>query len=92
MSKAILVLDNMPEACCDCPCYDFSNFAPCCKAANMFFSPEDCFSIVDKRQPWCPLVKLNKLEYVSDVVSDWSRGYQVGYNSCINDILDEEPK
>ena len=90
MSKVVLVLDNIPESCCDCPCYDFSNFAPCCKASNMFFKLEDSYDITYKRQNWCPLKTLKKLEYTSDVVGEWSRGYQVGYNNCINDILNNE--
>ena len=79
MSKVILVMD-MPERCSQCPCYD-SMYEMC------LYKYKD---VVNRavRPNWCPL-KLLPEEDNREHFLEWSRGYQAGWNDCIDAIVGE---
>lgn len=88
MSKAILVLNEMPDSCYACPLYDFVYQTPCCKALNKTFKPHDDFDIISMRQNWCPLKTQPEKEY-NGYNGEWSNGWQVGWNTCVHKIFDD---
>ena len=83
MSKAVLIFD-MPNSCKECSL--FGDFY-----ADMYCKGMDNRTInypypKDFRQDWCPLKPLPE-EDNSDHLSEWARGYQGGWNDCINAIV-----
>lgn len=82
MSKVVLVFD-MPDSCSKCPLFGGYYADMCCKGMNNrginYPYPEDF------RQDWCPLKPLPE-EDNDEHVSEWGRGYQGGWNDCINAI------
>lgn len=103
MSKAILVLDEMPKSCMECEIFD--NEQLLCLGGKVHFKD------IDKVQSWCPLKELpKKLEFKTDRLTLKSNvdeidnyikslGYERvgnihdtigGYNACIDEILGEE--
>lgn len=97
--KAILVLDEMPERCIDCPCMyvvQKSQISEYCKAIvgegfRGYLRIED----VSERPKWCPLKPMpEKLDAIEISIQlgehevDSRLIYQVdGYNKCIDEIL-----
>lgn len=98
MAKAVLVMD-MPECCADCPCSFFERDNPIlnliCGAAQ-----EDAYNV--GKPDWCPLRELpekrdtnhnknhyitnhNKNHYISNI---WADAKSVGWNACLNKILE----
>lgn len=72
MSKAILVLEEMPKNCGECP------IALSCKYR---------VTIGDSKSPYCPLNNMPEEREVSfDDKSQWA-AQRRGYNSCIDEIL-----
>ena len=78
MSKAVLVID-MPESCRECMCYVLG------AAAN--FCGQTRYVIFDNKikEPHCPLKPLPE-EDNDEHLSEWCRGYQGGWNDCIDAI------
>lgn len=77
--KAVLVI-NIPEHCGQCPCYD-TLFEMCRHKYKDI--------VVAKTRPdWCPLRELPE-EDNKEHLLEWSRGYQGGWNDCINAITGE---
>lgn len=85
MNKAILVID-MPESCRECLFFGSRYSDMSCRAMNNrtinYPYPKDF------RQDWCPL-KPPPEEDNRDHILEWSRGYQGGWNDCINAITGE---
>lgn len=81
--KAVLVID-MPDSCSKCPLFGDYYADMCCKGMNNkginYPYPENF------RQDWCPLKPLPE-EDNNDHLSEWARGYQGGWNDCINAIV-----
>lgn len=79
MNKAVLVID-MPKNCRECMCYVLG------AAAN--FCSQTRYAIFDNKikEPHCPLKQLPE-EDNNDHLSEWARGYQGGWNDCINAIV-----
>ena len=81
--KAVLVLNEMPSNCLDCPCeYDYMK----CKATNYRL---DYVNADVERPSWCPLKpmpkrKLHEYEQVDD-----EYGYVEGWNACLDEITGE---
>lgn len=79
MNKAVLVID-MPECCDDCKLSDYSDSWElyCCYTGEA----------VDKIKPdWCPLKPVPKKVQV--MYGDDSQDWDKGYNSCVEEIMDE---
>ena len=78
MSKAVLVIDT-PEYCGQCPFYD-----------ALFEMCRHKFKDIDNakiRPIWCPLKPLPEEDNKEEYFNEWSRGYQAGWNDCIDAIL-----
>ena len=86
MSKAILVLEKMPNHCMGCPLksrvHGIQGITHCCNLAEGMISLEEGFQ---KRLDNCPLKDIPKEKPVhkGDTYND---GWCDGYNSCLNDI------
>ena len=85
MNKAILLID-MPDNCNECPlavetlhCYD-----ACCVTGSKIISSYGKF-------PWCPLKSMPKFDSRYTLTS-FQRGYQLGWNQCMLEILETEDK
>lgn len=82
MSKAVLVID-MPESCKTCLCYtvgEKANF--CSQTRHIIFNN-------GVREDHCPLKPLPE-EDNREHLLEWPRGYQGGWNDCINAICGGE--
>lgn len=97
MSKAILLLDEMPVRCIDCPCMYVvknSHISEYCKAIiDKGFYPK--IENICERPKWCPLKPIpEKREVKTDFIGvgdyDFDDIYNAGFNSCIDEILGEE--
>ena len=79
MDKAVLVID-MPSCCRECICYVVGVKANFCSQTR--------YAIFDKssKEIHCPLKPVPE-EDNSDHLSEWGRGYQGGWNDCINAIV-----
>lgn len=88
--KAILVLNEMPKNCLECPL-----------GKNMSIAIETCIQCpigkcaidaeTEIRPDWCPLKPMpnkNTKQY-SDGYK-YGKGYQNGYNACIDEILGDK--
>lgn len=83
MSKSILVIDT-PGCCRECPV--------CASYAESAFSPREYWCTVSEntnvyphdKPDWCPLKPIPKEQTVRpDYRCDW----ELGYNSCLHEIL-----
>ena len=81
MSKAVLIID-MPESCKKCMNYVLGLEYNFCGVTN--------FVVFDRnvKASHCPLKPLPE-EDNDDHLSEWGRGYQGGWNDCINAIYKE---
>lgn len=88
MSKSILVIDT-PESCIKCPLIKpistFTSQGYSCSRNNKKIN-----HILEKPD-WCPLLELPKKKEVRNFClgeGDYEqKGYQEGFNSCIEEIL-----
>lgn len=86
MSKAILVINNMPEKCSDCPLHEMSgNFdkhlcVPKQKSHNKFSN---------KKPDWCPLQLMPEHSHTGK--SDYYQwgDWEDGWNACIDGLLSD---
>lgn len=77
--KAILVIDEMPTRCIDCPCY-YEDRGRC---QNTWESVEDDFA----RPSWCPLRPLpTRVEHEEGLDSAFNIGWEHGYNACLEEL------
>lgn len=84
--KAILVLDEMPKSCTDCPLIN-EEWSKC----MVEWRNEDD----EKRPSWCPLRPLPYKKSYVDYFIDRSNGnenrsYWAGWNACIKEIEEME--
>ena len=87
MAKAVLVMD-MPECCVDCCCGYFERYT---KELNLVCGAtgEDANNV--RKPDWCPLREL------PEKITDLKSGYEdistsirrVGWNACLDEILEE---
>lgn len=90
MSKAVLVMD-MPESCGQCNFTDFgADGILTCICIDDYMELEDD---MDKRRPdWCPLRELPEKMKVCGKYPQpdgITPSYKVGWNSCLDEILEE---
>lgn len=104
--KAILVLDDMPKNCLECPFRYKSEEMPLGNFTyqSLFrckFEPEGLCEddgdtvylndIMMKSKPdWCPLKPMIEKKDRNKVVGDYLRGRCDGYNACIDEILGDK--
>lgn len=94
MPKAILIMDDMPECCADCPCSFFERDNP---ILNLIcgVTQEDAYNV--GKPDWCPLRELpEKMEVCGTYNSDYyAKGgkmpsYKTGWNACLDESLKHE--
>ena len=82
--KAILVLDEMPCACAECPLHTYAKF-------DYYFDEHICTAngqeILDTREVhrMCPLKEMPKYKSTVDV-GGFDRGKAFGWNECLEEI------
>jgi hypothetical protein len=86
--KAVLVFDEMPRGCVDCPCFDIGD------TDIMLCNVRDPYRIKDMfvRPSWCPLKKMPeqiKGKYTLTGIETIDRGYVNGWNDCLEEIENE---
>ena len=88
--KAILVLNEMPKNCLECPL-----------GKNMNIAIETCIQcplgkcVIDEevmtRPDWCPLKELpDKITSWKGKSTNYQQGHRDGYNACIDEILGDK--
>ena len=92
MDKAVLIMDDMPECCADCPCSFFERDNP---ILNLIcgVTQENAYNV--GKPDWCPLRELpeknpNNPELKPGVYYT-EKGYEVfksGWNACLDKILE----
>ena len=80
MSKAVLILEEMPSCCNDCPCFNGAEDRSCC---NYLEKDIEDILIIDKDCQLKPLPP--RREY-----ADESKVYKAGWNDCLDEILGVE--
>lgn len=90
MPKAVLVMD-MPECCVDCDCGFFERYA---KELNLVCGAtgEDTNNVA--KPDWCPLRELPEKKETWVTLScypngRWTEDMKAGYNTCLDEILEE---
>jgi hypothetical protein len=86
MPKAILIMDDMPECCADCPCSFFERDNP---ILNLIcgVTQEDAYNV--GKPDWCPLRELpEKIPELKSGYEDISTSIRrVGWNACLDEIV-----
>ena len=76
MAKAMLIIE-MPNSCCDCPCYfESEGYKECEAIVNTI--EEDAYN---EKPTWCPLREVPSKEH------EWHDDFESGWNRCIDEIL-----
>mgnify|MGYP003186373555 CR=1 FL=1 len=87
MDKAVLIMDDMPECCADCPCSFFERDNP---ILNLIcgVTQEDAYNV--GKPDWCPLWELpEKMEVCGKYPQPGKPipSYRFGWNACLDEIL-----
>ena len=88
MSKAILILDEMPISCGTCDMFYADKYFKCyrCKAHY-----DETLGDESVRQSWCPLKPMpQKKKDYEELISHVDDYYEKGWNDCIDEILGGE--
>ena len=84
--KAVLVMD-MPECCDKCFMLDDSGDYPMCRFTQEIRGYN--FRTRERKMDRCPLRPMPEKDYEC-FLRDWSKGYQEGWNRCIDIIMGVE--
>lgn len=88
MSKAILVLDYMPNYCNDCKFV--ADSIGYCELEHEAIKGYSFWSDFNKKPNWCPLKELPEKQVRDYPEYDrYITGYDDGLDACINEILGE---
>ena len=88
MAKAVLVMD-MPECCADCQLADDDSSGLYCMLADDYYDGSDSS---EDRASFCPLRELPEKMKVCGKYPQpdgITPSYKVGWNSCLDEILEE---
>lgn len=86
MSKAILILNEMPKSCDKCPIFN-SDFYTCQLVFGELYE-EARKGVRHENCPLRPLPKYEKLEESEIYISNnWQK---IGWNNCLRNIIGEE--
>lgn len=86
MSKAVLIMDDMPDYCNDCYAMYMSLSGIFCRAA------EESLPAKAERPDWCPLRELPEKKETVHSQECYTNSYftdemNAGWNACIDEIL-----
>jgi hypothetical protein len=86
MSKAVLVMDEMPECCADCELADDDSSGLYCVPADEYYDGKES---TEDRASFCPLRELpEKIPELKSGYEDISTSIRrVGWNACLDEIL-----
>lgn len=78
--KAVLVLDEMPKECDECPMHDFG-WGEYCMATGKSVKAEG-------KEPWCPLKAMPERKRLPHELDDddITFGRVCGWNDCIEEL------
>ena len=94
MSKVALILDVIPDGCCECYGYDIE--IDVCR-----FTRDRLINFGDEtpaggKPAWCPLVEIPEKKHTWDMdvvhAESLHLGECVGWNACLDDILGDKEK
>lgn len=92
MSKAMLVLDEMPNSCIECPCRTKNlkdeDVCNCLYENNKL----KLYDLMHKKPDWCPLKEIPEKQirdYPWHLYDRYILGYDDGWDNCIDEILGE---
>ena len=94
--KAILILEEMPNNCVDCPLADRDRIVECCfVTGNQIINTFDESEEELVRNKDCPLKPLPQKRDEHIKMDNWELGSIMnaesrGYNNCLNEILGGE--
>lgn len=84
MDKAILVI-YMPDCCGECPIH--ASYADSAFSIREYWCTTIGEDVNPKIKPdWCPL-KPAPEKYESYYLHEWSAGYKIGWNDCVNYVV-----
>lgn len=97
MSKAVLVVD-MPESCPDCRfCRELDEgINACCELMDDENDSSLCrmieteYGYCQQKPDWCPIKELPEEESNDYCYDLWERGWNTGWNECLEAILGDE--
>lgn len=83
MPKAILIMDDMPECCADCPCSFFERDNP---ILNLIcgVTQEDAYNV--GKPDWCPLRELPEKKTGNSYMNSKEKGIVEGWNAFLDAI------
>lgn len=88
MSKGIIVVDNIPSTCKKCDYCDQSPYESYCMASMSSIKMTD-----GERPEWCPIheipTRLEELKSPYSLKDYQMKGFQRGWNACLNKILEK---
>lgn len=89
MSKGIIVVDDIPSTCKKCDYCDrsFPSESYCMASLSIIMITDG------KRPEWCPIreipAKLEELKSPHSLRDYQMKGFQCGWNACLDEILNE---
>lgn len=88
MSKAILVLNEMPESCIKCYAIKASHGMIYCEVMQKGTNKD---AVYKSRPDFCPLKPMPEKDVYSSRYDEYLSGYNDGWNNCLREIggLDE---
>lgn len=89
MSKAILILDEMPHNCKECDIMFKGDYSDWCPSKNARTDVYD-YIITNTKPDWCPLKELPEKHNNIRTWDEYYNGYDIGWNNCIDTILQEK--
>ena len=82
MSKAILILDEMPKDCLDCEL--LNGYDNSCVGGKIGYDA----IYEDRIKPkWCPLKRIPQKKYDGLNFFEWKMYKNQGWNDCVDEIL-----
>ena len=87
MSKAILVLDEMPGSCYECDFLDDDGDYPMCRITTEVYGYR--FKTYENKMNKCPLKELPKKKKFDKSYRDDNAGFVCGWNACLDEIVGE---
>lgn len=88
--KAVLVIDEMPNQCIECPCYRQSQYKKLFEWCNVT-DRQLTWQEVVRTPEWCPLKPLPKIKPMTKADSTydpWEDTYRRGWNACLEALED----
>lgn len=83
MAKGIIVLDEIPSRCSECPCCQYEGQYDRSCGENGEDIDVDWYS---DKPDWCPIKEMPEKKEIKDAVNMTSLGWIEGFNACLDEI------